>query len=136
MNQRDHGEESLLRKALMGNALFSALSGLGILIAHAQTSRLLGLSSSGPLLIIAIALLGFAAMLLTNARREFMKLSDAWTAVSMDLSWVVGSYVVLFVVPFSNGGRWIVAIVAELVLAFAILQWLGIRKIRKAESHG
>ena len=54
--------------------------------------------------------------------------------MSMDLSWVVGSYLLPFVAPFSSSGRWIVAIVAELVLAFAILQWLGIRKIRKGRD--
>ena len=136
MNEREHGKENLLRKALMGNALFSALSGLGILIAHVEVSRLLGFPSSVPLVIIGVALLGFSAMLVTNARREFMKLSDAWTAVLMDLAWVVGSFVLLFVAPFSNSGKWIVVIVAELVLCFAILQWLGIRKIRKAEVYG
>lgn len=37
----------------------------------------------------------------------------------------------LFVVPFSTSEKWIVAIVAEVVMLFALLQWLGIRRIRK-----
>jgi ABC-type multidrug transport system permease subunit len=136
MNRQNHEQQNLLRRALMGNALFSALSGLIVLIAHGWVSRLLGLQSSVPMLILGISLLGFAAMLVTNARRESLKLSDAWSAVLMDLAWVVGSYALLFVVPFSSGGRWIVALVAELVLGFAVVQWLGIRRIKKAEIYG
>jgi len=53
----------------------------------------------------------------------------------MDAVWVIGSYVLIFVIPFSVGGKWVVALVAELVLAFAIVQWLGIHKIRKGKQH-
>jgi hypothetical protein len=56
-------------------------------------------------------------------------------AVIMDAVWVMSSYVLIFVVPFSVGGKWVVALVAELVLAFAIVQWLGIRKIRKSGQY-
>lgn len=48
---------------------------------------------------------------------------------------MIGSYVLIFVVPFSVSGKWVVALLAELVMAFAILQWLGIRKIRKAGQY-
>jgi hypothetical protein len=47
----------------------------------------------------------------------------------------VGSYALILAVPFSVGGKWIVALVAELVLAFAVVQWLGIRRIRKTEEY-
>lgn len=53
----------------------------------------------------------------------------------MDAVWVEGSYGLILVVPFSVGGKWLVALLAELVLAFAILQWLGIRKIRKRNQY-
>jgi hypothetical protein len=53
----------------------------------------------------------------------------------MDAVWVIGSYVLIVVVPFSVGGKWVVALVAELVLAFAVVQWLGIRRIRKAGQY-
>ena len=56
---------------------------------------------------------------------------DAWIAVILDVAWVIGSYPLLFVVPFSTSGKWIVGIVAEVVMLFALVQWLGIRRIRK-----
>jgi len=135
MTQGEQERELLLRRALKGNALFSGLSGVGILIANVELSRLLGWPSCIPLVIVAVALLGFAILLTINASRQSLSLADAWTAVWMDLAWVVGSYVLLFIAPFSKPGRWIVAIVAEVVLLFAIVQWLGIRKIGRAEIY-
>jgi len=85
------------------------------------------------LAILGISLIVFATLLWLNARRPKIKITDAWVAVIMDVIWVVGSYVLIFIVPFSVGGKWVVALVAELVLAFAILQWMGIRRVRKSE---
>ncbi len=120
----------------MGNALFSTLSGLTILVAHDWVLRVLGLSDKITLIVLGISLIAFAATLVINARRKTVKVSDAWVAVMMDLAWVVGSYVLLFIVPFSTDGKWVVGVVAELVLAFAVLQWVGIRRIRKSERYG
>jgi hypothetical protein len=49
----------------------------------------------------------------------------------MDLAWVIGSYPLLLIVPLSTGGKWVVGIVAEVVMIFAIAQWVGIRRIRR-----
>lgn len=76
----------------------------------------------------------YAVLLWLNARRPTIKVTDAWIAVIMAV-WVVGSYVLIVVIPFSVGGKWAIALVAELVMAFAILQWLGIRRIQKSEQH-
>ena len=45
----------------------------------------------------------------------------------MDIVWVVGSYVLLFAVRFSVGGKWAVAVGAELVFLFAVIQWRGLQ---------
>jgi hypothetical protein len=58
--------------------------------------------------------------------------SNCWTpGFILDAAWVIGSYPLLFVVPFSTSGKWIVGIVAEVVMVVALMQWLGIRRIRK-----
>jgi hypothetical protein len=97
--------------------------------------KFLGLPDEVSLAILGVSLIVYAGILLLNARRPKIKITDAWVAVIMDAIWVVGSYVLIFAVPFSVGGKWVVALVAELVLAFAILQWLGIRRIRKSEQY-
>ena len=133
MKQQCEGPACFLRKALMGNALFSTLSGLTMLLAQGWVLRILGLPSSVNPLVLGAGLIVFAVMLVINAQRQQVKKSDAWIAVCMDLAWVLGSYVLIFIVPFSTAGKWVVGVVAELVLLFAVLQFLGIRRIQKSE---
>jgi hypothetical protein len=135
MNQSAEERQGLLKKALTGNAVFSVVSGVAILFANRWLVKFLGLPEKVSLATLGISLIVFAGLLWLNARRPRIKISDAWVAVIMDSAWVVGSYALIFVVPFSVGGKWTVALVAELVLAFAIVQWMGIRKIRKHQQH-
>ena len=135
MNQSVEERQGLLKKALTGNAVFSVVSGLAILFANRWLVKFLGLPDKVSLAILGVGLIVYAAILWLNARRPTIKITDAWIAVIMDAVWVMGSYVLIFVVPFSVGGKWVVALVAELVLAFAIVQWLGIRKIRKSGQY-
>ena len=132
MKQREE-PACFLRKALMGNALFSTLSGLTMLLAQGWVLRILGLASNVNLLILGVGLIVFAITLVVNARRQQVKKSDAWIAVLMDVAWVLGSYILIFIVPFSTEGKWVVGVVAELVLVFAVLQFVGIRRIQKSE---
>lgn len=111
--------------------MFSAISGALILVMNRILVEFLGLPGSASLTPLGIGLLGYAAWLLWNARREKIKVVDAWIAVILDLVWVVGSYVLLFAVRFSSGGKWAVVAVAELVFLFAVMQWLGLRRVSK-----
>jgi len=133
MKQQREEPACFLRKALMGNALFSTLSGLTILLAQGWVLRILGLASSVNLLILGAGLIVFAITLVVNARKQQVKKSDAWIAVLMDVAWVLGSYILIFIVPFSTEGKWVVGVVAELVLVFAVLQFVGIRRTQKSE---
>ena len=133
MKQQREEPACFLRKALMGNALFSTLSGLTILLAQGWVLRSLGLAGSVNLLILGAGLIVFAITLVVNARKQQVKKSDAWIAVLMDVAWVLGSYILIFIVPFSMEGKWVVGVVAELVLVFAVLQFVGIRRIQKSE---
>ena len=133
MNQQCEERTCFLRRALMGNAVFSTLSGLTILFAQGWVLRILGLASNVNLLILAVGLIVFAVTLIVNARRQHVKKSDGWIAVLMDVAWVLGSSVLIFIVPFSTEGKWVVGVVAELVLVFAVLQFVGIRRIEKNE---
>jgi hypothetical protein len=123
--------QQLLRVALMGNALFSTISGLTLTLAGQRVVRLLGLPEAVNSLTMGTSLLAFAVTLEVFAQKKPIKLLDAWIAVLLDLAWVIGSYPLLFVVPFSTTGKWIVGIVADIVMLFALVQWLGIRRIRK-----
>ena len=132
MNSQFEERGCLLRRALLGNALFSTLSAITILLAPRWVLRLLGLSQSLSLSVLGFSLIAFAVALVINARRPQVKTSDAWAAVIMDVVWVLGSGALLFLVPFSTSGKWVVVLVADMVLIFAILQFAGIRKIQKS----
>ena len=136
MNPQSGERACLLRKALIGNALFSILSGVTILLAQGWVLRILGLPENISLAILGIGLIVFAVTLVINARRQPVRTSDAWIVVVLDLAWVLGSYVLIFVVPFSAEGKWVVGVVAELVSVFAVLQFVGIRRIQKNENFG
>jgi len=136
MNSACEERTCLLRKALLGNALFSALSGLTLLFAQKSVLRIFGLFNRVSLVVLGVGLIIFAATLVVNARRQRVKTSDAWVAVLMDVAWVLASYVLIFVLPFSMEGKWVIGVVAELVLLFAILQFMGIRRIRDNEQSG
>ena len=129
MTEQTSDKQKLLRRALQGNALFSVISGTLMLAINRTLVEFLGLPSSASLTPLGIGLLGYAGWLLWNARREKIKVVDAWIAVILDMVWVVGSYALLFAVSFSRGGKWAVAVVAELVFLFAVMQWLGLRRV-------
>jgi len=135
MNQEIEESQGLLKRALIGNAMFSGLSGAAILLANRWLVKFLGLPDKVSLAILGVSLIVYATVLWFNARRPKIRITDAWVTVVMDAVWVLGSYTMILVIPFSLAGKWVVALVAELVLAFAVWQWLGIRRIRKSEPY-
>jgi hypothetical protein len=142
MTESARDRQGFLRYALIGNASFSTMTGLFVIVAHDWIANLLGVAGNDAGLVgLGIGLLVFAATILINARRLELRLVEAWAVVLMDLAWVAGSYVILLVVPLTIVGRWVVAAVADLVLVFAVLQSVGIYRIRSHThseqlSHG
>ena len=131
MKESNNERQQLLKMALLANASFSTISGLVLVFAQRGVGRLLGLPETINLIGLGISLLVFALILMIFARKKPIKLLDAWIAVILDAVWVIGSYPLLFMVSFSTSGKWVVGIVAEVVMVFALMQWLGIRRIRK-----
>jgi hypothetical protein len=123
---------SFLRRSLLSNATFSLVTGFCFTMASSPISSMIGLVMPVILVGIGVSLLVFAAGLFLNARREIVNQTEAWIAVLLDTVWVVGSAVVIVAGVLSTTGNWIVVFVAEIVLAFAILQFLGLRKMKRA----
>ena len=130
----------LLRRALRGNGLFSAFSGLLFVLASAPVAAFLGIEEASILglfdggafiFIVGSGLLGFAGSLFLNALRDEIDRVQAALAIVMDIGWVVFSAIVLITgaLPFSTAGGWAVLIVADGVTVFAILQVVGLRRM-------
>jgi len=68
-----------------------------------------------------------------GARAEPVHMGIAKFAVYADLAWVLGSAVLVFanLVPFTTAGKWAIAIIADVVLVFAILQYVGLRRVAR-----
>lgn len=130
------GGSQLLRRTLQANGLFSGLSGLLLLLAASPVAQLLVPPAPLPdaaliLRGIGLGLLLYAGFLFYTAGQEPLNRTFAWEAVILDVLWVAGSALLLFSgwAPFSTEGKWAVALVADVVAVFAILQVIGIRRL-------
>ena len=120
-------DSRLLRRALLGNALFSTVCGLILLLGASPLDPWLGIPA-WVLRAVGLGLLPFALGLFLNARREVVRRSEAWVAVALDLAWVAGSaWLVLGELwPLREPGTWAVIGVAAVVLECAVFQALGL----------
>ncbi|MDX1522526.1 MAG: hypothetical protein R3264_12940 [Anaerolineae bacterium] len=121
---------SLLRRTLQANAIFSTLSGLLLTIGAQPVTEMLGLSASWVIFAVGLSLLPFAGFVYFVSRKAPLNRTAATLILEGDILWVIASAVLLFSgwVQFSATGWWAVAIVADIVAVFAVLEWIGLRQ--------
>lgn len=124
----------LLRASLRANALFSACSGMVLVLVPAGLAAAFGGFDSRLLSAAGFSLIGFAGLLTLLASRREIRPSVALTVVGLDVAWVLGSGVVLLAGVLSVAGSWAVAGVADVVLVFAGLQLVGVRRLVRARA--
>lgn len=120
---------SLLRGALIANALFSLATGL-LLVGFAEpVATAMGEVAPLVLRVIGAGLVPFAAFLVWTAWRPASRPVFVLVASIADFGWVAGSagLLVFLPSPFSPLGIVAVAGVAGLVLVFGLLQLAGLR---------
>lgn len=121
---------SSLRKALMGNGLFSTATGfLTALFAGALADYM----SISPVVlsVIGIGTAAFGVAILLESRRDAVREGFALFVIAADVSWVLGAFVVL-VVPGSMQGKWVLAAASAVVSMFAVLQSRGLISLTRA----
>jgi hypothetical protein len=122
---------SFLRRVLVVDAVFSAVSGIGMIAFAELFANLLQLpaeliSEAGIVLLPFAAFVGFVASRSEPAR------AAVWAIVAINIVWAVDSIVLLFtgwVAPNALGYTVVVAQAAG-VLVLADLEYLGYRKSR------
>lgn len=126
----------ILRLGLLGNAIFSAISGVILLVASTPLSAILGVPRSGALTAIGGLLLLFAAHLVIAAKRQRTWLGEVYYFCALDFLWILGSVTLLWsgAFPLTKAGVWVVCAVALAVADFMILQFLGAIKLREKRS--
>ncbi len=128
----DRDEATLLRRALLANAVFSGISGLLIVIFDQGIVSLLT-SVEHHLWPLGLMLLGFSALLVWLATRASVDSGWINLVIAADLGWVLGTVVLLagWREFLSSAGLWIIVGVGLVVLALAELQWFGLRRLKK-----
>lgn len=123
--------QATIRPILLGNAIFSILSGSLFTVFSTLIANFLGVSASTIILLIGIGLIGYAALIYVNASRAEVSRSFVLFAILGDLAWVVLSIMLLLTnwVPFTVEGKWAIGIIAAIVDVFATLQFMEWRKM-------
>lgn len=122
---------SLLRNALYGNSIFCATSGLAFTLFSDPIASFLGLSSSWIMLVLGIGLLLYGIEVFMFAKKEDISTGFAKFVIGADIAWVLGSALLIFtnLVAFTSPGKWAIAIIADIVLVFAVVQYTGLRRV-------
>ena len=120
----------LLRRTLQANATFSLLAALDLVLFGRQIASVVGAIGPRELTILAVQLAVFAAWLLWLASRPAVPRGQVVAVIALDLAWIAGSVLVIAFTPtLLPGGKWLIGIVADLVAVFALLQWIGLRRL-------
>ena len=126
----------LLRSTLVINGISTVLCGVALLAAPGVLAELLGVSPPALLAVVGGGLVLYAGGLFWTARRHPIPDAAAWTAIVLDLGWVIASVTVIEVGVLTRIGTGLVALVAAVVLTFAMLQFVGVWKTPRAGVTG
>ena len=133
-----HSDDRLLRRALWGNAIFSAASGVVMAAFSAPLARLAiqeagAISGSDFALVLELLGLGlivFGLACAWIASRQTLPRTWARVVFAADLAWVVGSLLVLGLPSMWTAiGLAGMVIQALIVADFVVLEYLGLRRL-------
>jgi hypothetical protein len=134
MTPSSHDCTRFLRRSLRANASFSALTGAFFTLAGSQLAAFLAVEP--PLLVTAVGvnLMGFAAALFVLASRTRLSATLATIVVALDVGWVLGTVALVYGDVLSRAGATAALGIANVVLAFAVLQAIGVRRLGGAAA--
>jgi hypothetical protein len=119
----------LLKPTLTANAASSAITGVALVAGAAPLSGWLGIPAWLSI-VVGAGLLAFAVGVARVARNPLP--SGVRQVIAADVAWVIGAAAVIVGFPgsMSTAGLWALGIVTVAVADFAILQTLGLRRMR------
>lgn len=125
--------QSLLKRALTGNGLFSILTGLIAAVYAKSLGDLMGLNPV-VLMVVGAGVVGFGIVTLMNARTQPINLVLAKSTVVADIAWVVAAAVIIAIPELlTTEGRLLLGAISVVVGLFAVVQTIGIRRIGSIE---
>ncbi len=132
VNEQGQDRYLILRRALRGNGVFSELSGLVLALGAKPIASFMGIEGTAVLTGLGIVLMLYGIDLFWVASQPEIDRRLGWTAVYLDIAWVISSYTLLLAgwLPLTTAGIWAIALLAEVVGGFAIWQYVGLRRTR------
>src|SRR5262245_9977983 len=121
-----------LRRSLQLDGVATALTGAILLVAAHPVSEILGIPAPGIAHGVGGFLLLFGAALLWHASHQNLSRGEAMLTVVANAAWVAGSIAVVVAGPLTALGNLAVGVVAVAVALFAVLEAVGIRRLREA----
>lgn len=122
---------SFLRRSLQLDGIASGLCGVLLLAAASPISALMGLADPSIARLLGAFLMIYAAALLYNAARATVSRREAVAAVVLNAGWVLGSALVILAGPLTPVGNLAVAAVAAAAVLFAVLEVVGLTRLRE-----
>lgn len=122
---------SFLRRSLQLDGIASGLCGVLLLAAASPISALMGLAAPSIARLLGAFLMIYAAALLYNAARATVSRREVVAAVVLNAGWVLGSALVILAGPLTPAGNLAVAAVAAAVVLFAVLEVVGLTRLRE-----
>jgi hypothetical protein len=125
-------DTSFLRRSLQIDGVTSGLCGLLLVADAVSISALIGLTRVDLARAVGALLIVYAAALLWNGARATVSRGGAVAAVVLNAAWVAGSAALILAGPLTGLGNLAVAAVAMVVLLFAVLEAVGLARLRRA----
>ena len=124
---------TFLTKVLRADGVFALLSGFLLLVGRQIIADLIELESPIFLAVDGLVFMAYGLMLLYFAGRGSNSRRIGQIAIVLNLLFVAGVYagLLLNLFPVSTTGKWVFALVAEVVLIFAVLEYIGLRRLNK-----
>jgi len=122
---------TLLRRTLQADSAVSLLAGLLLIADAAPIAAFSGLPWPLALEVIGAGLLGYAAVMFLGARRASIDQRLALGCVIADTAWVAASALILLAgwPQLTTAGFWAVLALADVGALFAVLKFVGLRRI-------
>jgi hypothetical protein len=126
-----------LRYALRGNAIFSVICAITLIVECQMIARLIGIGHADLYLALGIGLGLFAARLVCLSLGSAISTLQALIVSISDALWVVGSIAILMVfsADLTMTGIFIIAAIAICVAVFGALQARGIQRIYQQDGN-
>jgi hypothetical protein len=124
---------TFLTTILRADGIFALVSAAAAILAAGPIAELIELETPIALVVLGFVLLGYGAMLLFFADREPVNRRVTQIAIVLNMLWVVDSYAGLLFgfFPVNTAGKWAIALIAEVVFVFGLLEIYALRRLNR-----